>query len=71
MTTNQDEIAALKSQIAGKQRDCDDLLRQYGSGVRPGWVSTDLAINRACISAAKAKINALRMCDVNKGKSNG
>jgi len=31
-----------------KQR-YDDLIKRYGTGVRPSWVSTDLAIEGECM----------------------
>lgn len=39
-----DHIAGLQSYINSKQREIDGLIRDYGHGVRPSWVSTDLAL---------------------------
>ena len=39
-----DQIAGLQSYINSKQREIDGLIREYGHGVRPSWVSTDLAL---------------------------
>ncbi len=47
------------------ERQYDDLIRQYGTGVRPGWVSTDLAILRQQIENAKAE-----KADENQSKEN-
>ena len=42
--TKADYIAGLQSYINSKQREIDGLIRDYGHGVRPSWVSTDLAL---------------------------
>ena len=39
-----DHIAGLQAYINSKHREIDGLLRDYGEGVRPSWVSTDLAL---------------------------
>jgi hypothetical protein len=39
-----DHIAGLQSYINSKQREIDRLIRDYGHGSRPSWVSTDLAL---------------------------
>lgn len=38
-------IETLKSTIASAERDNDSLIKQYGTGVRPSWVSTDIVMN--------------------------
>lgn len=44
-----DQIAGLQAYLNSKQREIDGLLRDYGDGVRPSWVSTDLALARDAI----------------------
>lgn len=39
-------IETLKSTIASAERDNDSLIARYGTGVRPSWVSVDLALNQ-------------------------
>ena len=33
-----------RDMLARKQREYDSIVERYGTGVRPSWVSTDLAI---------------------------
>ena len=44
-----DYIAGLQSYINSKQREIDGLIHDYGHGVRPSWVSADLALAREAI----------------------
>jgi hypothetical protein len=39
-------IETLKSTIASAERDNDSLIARYGTGVRPSWVSVDIALNQ-------------------------
>ena len=43
-------IQTLKSTIASAERDNENLTERYGTGVRPSWVSTDIAINNMHIA---------------------
>ena len=49
----------LQNYIDRVQADSDSLNEKYGTGVRPSWLSTDLALNWACIESAKKKIELL------------
>lgn len=40
-----DEIDALIDMAEHFEKKCEDLIARYGEGVRPGWVSADLAID--------------------------
>ena len=40
---------------AYKQKQIDGLINKYGTGVRPSWVSADLAIDRMWLDEAKKK----------------
>lgn len=53
--TKQDEINDLKDCIAAWQRQRDELSTKF-QGVRPSYVSTDLAMLRARIERYKAKL---------------
>lgn len=44
------DIETLKRTIASAERDTDNMLQRYGSGVRPSWVSADIAINNTIIA---------------------
>lgn len=46
-------IETLKSTIASAERDNDSLIARYGTGVRPSWISTDIAINNMNIAKYK------------------
>ncbi len=50
------ELDAEKDTLARHQRDRDSLIQQYGTGVRPSWVSTDLAIADERIQRSKNRI---------------
>jgi len=54
--TKADYIAGLQSYINSKQREIDGLIRDYGHGVRPSWVSADLALAREAISRMEQAI---------------
>ena len=54
--TKADYIAGLQSYINSKQREIDGLIRDYGHGVRPSWVSTDLALARDAIARTERAI---------------
>lgn len=53
-----DQIAGLQSYINSKQREIDGLLRDY-EGVRPSWVSTDLALARDAIARMEQAIKEI------------
>ena len=61
-----DHIAGLQSYINSKQREIDGLIRDYGHGVRPSWVSTDLALARDTIARMEQAIKEV-MKDENYG----
>ena len=44
------DIQTIQDAIDSKTRDTQRLLDTYGSGVRPAWVSTDIAINESQIA---------------------
>ena len=39
-----EQVEAMQERIAYKERQFQGLINRYGQGVRPSWVSTDLAI---------------------------
>ena len=39
-----EQVEAMQGRVAYKERQIQSLINQYGQGVRPSWVSTDLAI---------------------------
>ena len=41
------------------EEQIDFLLKEYGEGVRPGWVSTDLALLRHQLRKAKGQTDDL------------
>lgn len=38
------DIETLRAYIAGKQQQIEDLEKQYGTGVRPGWVGEEITM---------------------------
>ena len=54
-----DRIAGLQAYLNSKQREIDKLLRDYGHGVRPSWVSTDLALAREAIARMERAIEEI------------
>ena len=54
-----DQIAGLQAYLNSKQREIDGLLRDYGDGVRPSWVSADLALAQAAVSRMKRAIEEI------------
>jgi len=46
MTYNEalEQVETMRGRVAYKERQINSLINQYGRGVRPSWVSTDLAI---------------------------
>lgn len=44
LTYQPDQAEELRRKIARHQKEVDRLIEQYGEGVRPGWVSTDISI---------------------------
>lgn len=63
-----DRIAGLQSYINSKQREIDGLIRDYGDGVRPSWVSTDLALARDAIARMKRAIEEIKQENKNYAK---
>ena len=53
-----DRIAGLQAYINSKKREIDGLLRDY-EGVRPSWVSADLALAREAISRMERAIEEI------------
>ncbi len=39
-----EQVETMQGRVAYKERQINSLINQYGTGVRPSWVSTDLAI---------------------------
>ena len=39
-----EQVETMQGRVAYKERQITRLISQYGQGVRPSWVSTDLAI---------------------------
>jgi hypothetical protein len=39
-----EQVETMQGRVAYKERQINRLINQYGQGVRPSWVSTDLAI---------------------------
>ena len=39
-----EQVEAMQGRVAYKERQIQSLINQYGQGVRPSWVSTDLSI---------------------------
>lgn len=58
-----DHIAGLQSYINSKQREIDGLIRDYGDGVRPSWVSTDLALAWDAIARMERAIKEIMQED--------
>lgn len=44
------DTQTIQNAIDSKTRDTQRLLDTYGSGVRPAWVSTDIALNNRQIA---------------------
>jgi len=55
-----DRIAGLQSYINSKHREIDGLIRDYGHGVRPSWVSTDLALAWDAIARMERAIEEIK-----------
>ena len=49
----------LQDYINRLQADCDSLIGKYGQGVRPSWVSCDLALNYDKMERAQAELDLL------------
>ena len=48
-----------QSRVNYHQRKVKELIRQYGTGVRPSWVSTDLAIEQNNVTQWVKELNRL------------
>lgn len=55
----QESLQQAKDMVAYYQKNVEDLIKQYGTGVRPSWVSTDLAIVGDRIEYWKAQVKEL------------
>ena len=58
-----DRIAGLQAYLNSKQREIDKLLRDYGHGVRPSWVSSDLMLAREAIVRMERAIKEIMQED--------
>lgn len=54
--TLEEEINLYQSMIQFHEKSCDDLIARYGHGVRPSWVSEDLALAGHQIRQYKQKL---------------
>lgn len=54
-----DRVAGLQAYIHSKQREIDGLIRDYGHGSRPAWVSADLALARDAIARMERAIEEI------------
>ena len=57
--TVEEEINLYRKMIQHHERNCDDLIARYGTGVRPSWVSEDLALTGHQIRLYKKKLEEL------------
>jgi aspartyl aminopeptidase len=57
--TKEETITLYQNMIRQYERNNDDLIARYGTGVRPSWISEDLAINGHHIMRYKKKIAEL------------
>ena len=57
-----DRIAGLQAYINSKKREIDGLLRDY-EGVRPSWVSADLALAGEAIARTERAIKEIMQED--------
>ena len=54
--TIEEEISLYQNMIQFHEKSCDDLIARYGHGVRPSWVSEDLALAGHQIRQYKQKL---------------
>lgn len=57
--TTEEEINLYRNMIQFHEKSCDDLIARYGHGVRPSWVSEDLALAGHQIRLYKQKLAEL------------
>ena len=57
--TTEEEINLYRNMIQFHERSCDDLIARFGHGVRPSWVSEDLALAGHQIRQYKKKLEEL------------
>ena len=57
--TIEEEINLYRNMIQFHEKSCSDLLQRYGTGVRPSWVSEDLALAGHQIRQYKKKLEEL------------
>ena len=57
--TTEEEINLYRNMIQFHERSCDDLIARFGHGVRPSWVSEDLALVGHQIRQYKQKLAEL------------
>ena len=55
-----DRIEVVESMIGYYSRKYDDIINQHGSGVRPSWVSGDLAELRQSMMTYRAELADLQ-----------
>ena len=57
--TLEEEMNLYRNMIQFHEKSCSDLLERYGTGVRPSWVSEDLALASHQIRQYKQKLAEL------------
>ena len=57
--TKQETITLYQNMIRQYERNNDDLIARYGTGVRPSWLSEELGVNGNYIMRYKKKIAEL------------
>ena len=57
-------VTELRDFIERKNASIDRTLKQYGTGVRPGWVSCDLAILQADRDEAQRQLDQAIMREI-------
>ena len=57
--TIEEEINLYQSMIQFHEKSCDDLIARFGHGVRPSWVSEDLALASHHIRRYRQKLAEL------------
>ena len=57
--TIEEEINLYRNMIQFHEKSCSDLLQRYGTGVRPSWVSEDLALAGHQIRLYKQRLSEL------------
>ena len=55
-----ERIAGLQAYVESEERSIAQTIKTYGTGVRPSWVSADIAIDQGHVDRAKAEIAELQ-----------